>query len=270
LELRTHPLTALELPLSIKTHWVSSATATLLIAEDWQLARHDDRGTAGRDFSQLPRSRDQLRDIGVVADNDEHGGRSALLRASALRSPQAVVLLVVPVEACGGLLAVFGQLGLSNTLAVVPRPFFGKMLPDPKPKIPVGWLLARHLVVCHGTRGTFTMPDSIASISEKLGHDPREERCLRGNPNPVGKTELPRGRTRADTELGFDGLQAGDPNRASSVALLGFSALVALETDLLAVCPPAVAVVRSSLMTMGFRFCPRSRQRAEPSVPGFR
>jgi hypothetical protein len=78
-----------------------------------------------------------------------------------------------------------------------------------------------------GTRGTLTMPLSMASISEK-------SETTHGKSVPFGVAraaqEERRGRQvvdRLDADLGLDRLQPDDPDAGFLVALLGFLALVA-------------------------------------------
>ena len=95
-----------------------------------------------------------------------------------------------------------------------------------------------------GTRGTFTMPDSIASISEKSD-------TTQGNSvpslNPEPSQEERRGRKvihHLDAHLGLDRLQARDPDARLLFPLLRFPALVAGECFLVRIGFAAVAMVR--------------------------
>ena len=94
-----------------------------------------------------------------------------------------------------------------------------------------------------GTRGTLTMPASMASISEKSETTHGKERAF----GVAGAAqEERRGRKIVDgldADLGLDRLEAGDPDAGFFVALLGFVALVAGERFVLAVGLAAVAVV---------------------------
>ena len=94
-----------------------------------------------------------------------------------------------------------------------------------------------------GTRGTLTMPASMASISEK-------SETTQGNSVAFGPAraaeEERRGRKIVNglhADLGFHGLEPGNPDAGLLVALLGFVALVAAERFLFAVGLAAVAVM---------------------------
>ena len=80
-----------------------------------------------------------------------------------------------------------------------------------------------------GTRGTLTMPHSMASTSEK-------SLTTQGNsvPSRVARAAQEERRRRevvdgADADLALDRLEAADPDAGLFVALLGLFALVALE-----------------------------------------
>ena len=94
------------------------------------------------------------------------GGVRPLACASAFCSHSSVILLVVAVKAWSAPCSPPGSFGsppISSRLSA----FLGQMLADAQPEIAVGRLLAGHRIVGDRTRGTFTMPASMASISEK-------------------------------------------------------------------------------------------------------
>ena len=94
---------------------------------------------------------DQLGDVGVVADDDEDGRRDAAGAGLGVLLPQAVVLLVVAVEAVQRALQFDGELGLAADrvgLAALLR----QVLADAQPQVAVGRLVAGHRVVGHRAR----------------------------------------------------------------------------------------------------------------------
>ena len=75
-----------------------------------------------------------------------------------------------------------------------------------------------------GTRGTLTMPDSMASMREKSETTQGTERAfgVAGAAQEEGRGgEIVDG---ADADLALDRLQAGDPDAGLLLALLGFAA----------------------------------------------
>ena len=89
-----------------------------------------------------------------------------------------------------------------------------------------------------GTRGSFTMPHSMASMSEKslIVHGNKRAFDVAG-----AAEEERRGRKIDDArhaELAVDGFQAGNPEPGGLVVLLGLFLLVALEIVLVVALGP--------------------------------
>ncbi len=79
---------------------VQPGAVAVVVAEDGQLPGLDDRLVADRLFPAGDVVEDQFGDVGVVADDDEHRRRQTATAAGlGVLLPQAVVLLVVAVEA---------------------------------------------------------------------------------------------------------------------------------------------------------------------------
>ena len=110
---------------------------------------------------------DQLGDVGVVADDDEDRRREAAGPCLGVLLPQAVILLVVAVEAVERALAARPAAWARPPIASGLAALLGQVLADAQPQVAVGRLLARIESSATGTRGTLTMPASMASISEK-------------------------------------------------------------------------------------------------------
>ena len=103
------------------------------------------------------------------------------------------------------------------------------MLADAEPEVAVGRLVALHRVI--GDRHAGNLDDArLDRVDQReVGDDPGEER-------PLGvaraSEEERRGRQvvdRLDADLGFDGLDARDPDPGLFLALLGLLAIVAGE-----------------------------------------
>ena len=70
----------------------------VVVAEDGQLPGLNDGLFANLLFPSRNKVEDQLGDIGVVADDDEHRRRDTACAGFGILLPQAVILLVVAVE----------------------------------------------------------------------------------------------------------------------------------------------------------------------------
>ena len=142
--------------------------------------------------------------------------------------PQAVILLVVAVEAVQRPLQFDGELrfaahrfGLAALL--------GQVLADAQPEVAVGRLLAGHGVVGHRHAGHLDDAGLDGVDQGEIGNHPGKERAF-----GIARAaqEERRGRKIVDglhADLGFDGFEAGNPDAGLFVALLGFLALVAGE-----------------------------------------
>ena len=186
--------------------------AALDVAENGQLAGHGHRAAVGKRL--LPAGdviEDQLRDVGVVADDDEDRRREAVEPVAVSRvlaSHAAVVLLVVGVQALERAFQLDGELRLAVDAASVLRPFLGRSSPDARPEVAVGGLSPVIESSATGTRGTLTMPALDGVDQREVGHDPGEQRAL-----AVARAaeEERRGREVVDgldAELALDCLQA--------------------------------------------------------------
>ena len=156
------------------------------------------------------------------------GGREPLGLGVGVLLPERVIFLVVAVEAVerpfqfGGKLRFVAEfLGLAALL--------GQVVADAEPEVAVGGLLAGHRVV--GDRHAGHLDDAgFDGVDQgEIGNHPGEERSL-----GIARAaqEERRGRKvvdRLDADLGFDGLDAGDPDAGLLLALLGFLAVVAGE-----------------------------------------
>ena len=185
---------------------------------------------------------DQLGDIGVVADDDEHRRRDAAGAGLGVLLPQAVILLVVAVEAVQRPLQFDRELRFAADRVGLAS-LFGQVLADAQPEVAVGGLVAGHRVVGHRHAGHL----------DDAGLDGVDEREIRDHPGKerafgIAGTaqEERRGRKiidRLHADLGFHGLDAGNPDAGLFVALLGFDAFIAGERFILAVGFAAVAVM---------------------------
>ena len=86
---------------------------------------------------------DQLGDVGVVADDDEDRRGEPASAGLGVLLPQAVILLVVAVEAVERPLQLGGQLGLARQ-GVRLAALLGQVLADAQPQVAVGGLVAGH------------------------------------------------------------------------------------------------------------------------------
>ena len=185
---------------------------------------------------------DQLRDVRVVADDDEDGRslvagpfRFALL-------PLAIAGFIVAVEAMESPLQLDRELGLAFD-RLGSSPLAGKLFPDSRPEVAVGRLLALHRVVGDGNAGNLDDARLDGVDEREVGDDPGEE-----VPFPVARAaEEERGRRQVveapDADLVADGFETRDPDPGFLVPLLGFGAIFALERLGLAVGLAAVAVM---------------------------
>jgi hypothetical protein len=103
---------------------------------------------------------DQLRDRGVVADDDE-AGRDAMPS-----SPELEGLLVVAVERFERGLQLDGEAERVERFAL-PRPFFGIFERMCSHRLRNIGISSPGMLSATGTRGSLTMPHSMASMSEK-------------------------------------------------------------------------------------------------------
>ena len=169
---------------------------------------------------------DQLGDVGVVADDDEDRRGDALGAGLGVLLPQAVILLVVAVEAVQRALQLDGQLGLAAD-GLGPAALLGQVLADAQPEVAVGGLVAGHRVVGHGHARHLDDAALDGVDQREVGDHPGEERAF----GVAGAAqEERRGREvvdHLDADLGLDRFEAGNPDAGLFLALLGFLALVA-------------------------------------------
>ena len=105
---------------------VQPAAVAVVVAEDGQLPGLDDGLLADLLLPAGDVVEDQLRDVGVVADDDEHRRRDALGAGLGVLLPQAVILFVVAVEAVQAPLAVRRGASVRRPTSSVLRPFLGR------------------------------------------------------------------------------------------------------------------------------------------------
>ena len=103
----------------------------------------------------------ELRDGGVLADDDEAGRHP-----DALLLPELEGLLVVAVERFQRCLQAGGEFERVEFLAL-PRPFFGMSLRMFSQRLRNIGISSPGMLSATGTRGSLTMPHSMASMSEK-------------------------------------------------------------------------------------------------------
>ena len=144
----------------------SQATLAVVVAEDGQLPGLDEGFFADLLFPARDIVEDQLGDVGVVADDDEHRRRDTAGAGFGIFLPQAVILFVVAVEAEQSPLEFDGQLRLALDLVCFPS-LLGQMLADAEPQVAVVGCSPVIESSATGTRGTLTMPASMESIKEK-------------------------------------------------------------------------------------------------------
>ena len=185
---------------------------------------------------------DQLRDVGVVADDDEDG-RSLVAGPFRLALlPLAVAGFIVAVEAMESPLQLDRQLGLASD-RLGSSALAGKFLPDSRPEVAVGRLLPLHRVVGDGNAGNLDDARLDGVDEREVGDDPGEE-----VPFPIARAAEEEGGRRqvveaADADLVADGFQPRDPDPGFLVPLLGFGAVFPLERLGLAVGLAPVAVM---------------------------
>jgi hypothetical protein len=132
---------------------VHPCTVAIVIAEDGQLPDLDDGLPADLLFPAGDVVENQLGDVGVVADDDEDRRGDAASAGLDVVLPEAVILLVVAVETEQRTLQLDGELRFAAQ-----RLCFASLFGRSSPVIELS---------ATGTRGTLTMPASMASISEK-------------------------------------------------------------------------------------------------------
>ncbi len=120
---------------------------------------------------------DQLRNVGVVADDDEDWGCDSLGLGVGVLLPELVVLLVVAVQALDGPFELGGKLWFFVELFGLPA-FPGKVLADAEPEVAVGGLVALHRVVGDRDAGDFDDAGFDRVDQGEVGDDPGEERSL--------------------------------------------------------------------------------------------
>ena len=153
LEVVAHRLAGFELPAvdQDRVRAVQPGAVAIVVAEDRQLPGLNDRLATDRLFPAGDVVEDQLGDVGVVADDDEHRRREATGAGLGVLLPQAVRLLVVAVEAVQRPLQFDGELRLAADvlgLAALLR----QVLADAQPQVAVGRLVAGHRIVGHRAR----------------------------------------------------------------------------------------------------------------------
>ena len=168
---------------------------------------------------------DELRDRGVLADDDE-----ARRHADPGLLPELERLLVVAVERLERGLELRREAERVELARPCPRPFFGIFLPMCSQRLRNIGISSPGMLSATGTRGSLTMPHSIASMSEK-------SLIVHGKSVPfdvarAAQEERRRGQVddARDAELAVDGLEAGDPDARGFLVLLGLLPLVALES----------------------------------------
>ena len=113
--------------------------------------------------------------------------------------------------------------------AAFPRPFFGIFLPMCCQRLRNVGISLLGMLSATGTRGSFTMPLSMASMSEKSLTVQGKRRSFR----VAGPAQKERSRGQIDhapdTELAPHCLQARDPHSCSFLVLLRLGAVVALQ-----------------------------------------
>src|SRR5271157_4292733 len=144
-------------------------------AEEGELAGNRNRGTV-RECS-LPSAdvvEDQLRDVGVVTDDDEDG-RSLVAGPFRLALlPLAIAGFIVAVEAMESPLQLDRQLGLASDRFGSPAPA-GKLLADSRPEVAVGRLIPLHRVVGDGNAGNLDDARLDGVDEREVGDDPGKE-----------------------------------------------------------------------------------------------
>src|SRR5208337_2203379 len=171
---------------------------------------------------------DQLRDVGVVADDDEDG-RSLVAGPFRLALlPLAVARFIVAVEAMESALQLDRQLGFACDRFGSPA-LARKFLADSGPEVAVGRLIPLHRVVGDGNAGNLDDARLDGVDEREVGDDPGKE-----VPFPIARAPEEEGGRRqvleaADADLVADGFQPRDPDPGFLVSLLGFGAVFAFE-----------------------------------------
>jgi hypothetical protein len=244
LELGAHPLARLQLLAVDQDRERSGLPAPVLdVVEQGQLTRDQDRRAVGQ--GPLPPRdvvEDELRDVTIVADDDEHGRRLVAGPVRLAPFPEAIAGLIVAVEAVESPLKLDRELGLARNSIGLPT-LAGQLLADAGPEVAIGRLIAQHRVIGDGDPGNLDDARLDGVNQREVGDDPGEER-----PFAVARAaEEERGRrqvvNRPDAGLVADRLQAREPDAGLLIPLLGLGAVLALERLGLAVGLAAVAVV---------------------------
>ena len=166
---------------------------------------------------------DELRDGGVLADDDEAGRH-----LDALFLPELEGLLVVAVEGFKRRLQARGQLERVEFLALA-APFLGHVLADVLPEVAEHRHLVAGDVLGHGDARQLDDAALDGIHEREVAHRPGEQRAL--GIAGAAQEERRRGQVddAAEAELAVHGFEAGNPEAGRLVVLLGFLFLVALQ-----------------------------------------
>jgi hypothetical protein len=142
------------------------------VAEDFELAGHGDGGSVRRGlFPTGDVVEHHFRDVGVVADDDEHGGRQAVGTGFLVVLPALVALGVVGVQGLQGAFQGGGQLGFSGD-GLGLAAFLRQVVADAEPEVAVGGQFAGHGVVGHGDARDFDDAGLDGVDQGEIGHNP--------------------------------------------------------------------------------------------------
>ncbi len=221
--------------------------AVLHIGEQRERAADEDRQTVGR-LLPTPAGNeveDELGDVGVVADNDEHRWRVAGLRHTSL-FPALECALVVAIETPQGPL----ELGWEHGRPLerdVPPTLPGELVANLSPQLQVGHGGSDPVVADRHARNLHDAGLNRVDEREVADH-PRKQRAL-GIPGPRKEERCGREIVDGlDAKLPPDVLQPGEPHSRLGVPRLGLSLVLALEGlfgvgALVAISFAAIAVV---------------------------
>ena len=151
-------------------------SAVFNVAEEAEFPRHQNGGAIGQRL--LPAGdvvEDQLGNVGVVADDDEHWRRLAAQARFGVVFPKLEVLLVVVVQALQRAFEFGRQLRFAGQ-RLGPAPLLRQVVPNAIPEVAVGGLLARHRIV--GDRNTRDFHDAgLDGVDQgEIRNHPRKQR----------------------------------------------------------------------------------------------
>jgi hypothetical protein len=176
LELRAHCLARFELLAVDQDRERSSPPfAVFDVAEKRKLAGNANRRAVRQ--GSLPSADvvvDQLRDVSVVADDDENGWGLGAVPFRFAPFPLAVASLVIAVEAVQSPLQLDRELGLAADRFGSP-PLAGKLFPDARPEVAVSRLLSLHRVVGDGNTGNLDDARLDGVDEREVRDDPGEQ-----------------------------------------------------------------------------------------------